>query len=135
MPKAIRKSTGKATDKRTGATSTSKDKKRPIAKKVIAKKAAKPAISAKAVKAKKTAPVRNSAKCLDLFLILDCTASMHSWIQRSKDTLKQIIDHVKATNKGLSVEVAFVAYRDIGDSGRHVVADFTSDIESVKSLI
>ena len=60
---------------------------------------------------------------------------MHSWIQRSKDTLKNIIDHVKATNKGLTVEVAFVAYRDIGDYGRHVVADFTSDIDSVKRLI
>ena len=60
---------------------------------------------------------------------------MHSWIQRSKETLKKIIDHVKATNKGLTVEVAFVAYRDIGDVGRHVVADFTSNIDSVKSLI
>ena len=60
---------------------------------------------------------------------------MYSWIQRSKDTLKQIIDSVKAENRGLTVKVAFVAYRDIRDSNRFDTIDFTDDIDKVKKKI
>ena len=60
---------------------------------------------------------------------------MHSWIQRSKDTLSQIIDHVKLYNKGLTVRVSFVAYRDVQDHNRFDVTDFTDDIDLVKKKI
>jgi len=66
-----------------------------------------PALSRTASKASK------SSKVLDLCLLLDCTGSMSSWIQRSKDTLKEIIDNVKADNPELEVRVCFVGYRDI----------------------
>ena len=58
---------------------------------------------------------KKGGKTLDLCLILDCTASMGAWIQRSKETLKDIIDKVKADNPDLRVRVAFVGYRDFGD--------------------
>ena len=69
--------------------------RKPIAKKIAPKKikpAAKNRAGAKAVKKvpvapKKSTKPRSGAKCLDLCLILDCTGSMCSWIQRSKDTL------------------------------------------------
>ena len=61
MPKAIRKTT-KAVARRTNTASTSKDKKRPIAKKAIAKKPAKPAVAYKAVPPKRTALVRKTSK-------------------------------------------------------------------------
>ena len=68
---------------------------------------------------KRNAPTKgskaNNEKTLDLCLVLDCTGSMYSWIQRSKDTLKDIIDHVKADNPTLRVRVSFVGYRDFGD--------------------
>ena len=50
------------------------------------------------VKPKRNAITRQGAKTLDLCLILDCTGSMASWIQRSKNTLREIIDHVKNEN-------------------------------------
>ena len=60
---------------------------------------------------------------------------MHSWIERSKDTLKQIIDHVKAENTGLSVRVCFIGYRDIRDRERFTIQPFTEDIDKVKGFI
>ena len=51
-------------------------------------------------------------------LMLDCTGSMCSWIQRSKETLTGIIKNVKDEHAGLTVRVAFVGYRDIGDTNR-----------------
>ena len=45
---------------------------------------------------KRLAPTKASKsgneKTLDMCLVLDCTGSMYNWIQRSKDTLKDIID-------------------------------------------
>ena len=102
-------------------------KKAAPAKKPIAKKAAPKAVAApkatnkqvkkEAAKPKKNAPAKDNsgAKELDLCLILDCTSSMWSWIERSKDTLKQIIDVVKGENPGLDIQVCFVGYRDIKD--------------------
>ena len=114
----------------TRSTSATSGRRSPAAKKVIAKRAApapkapkrkatpatKKAVKKEPVRPKKTALTREdrkSAKTLDLCLILDCTGSMYSWIQRSKETLSQIIDHVKLSNKGLTVRVGFVAYRDV----------------------
>ena len=72
---------------------------------------------------------------LDLCLLLDCTSSMSSWIERSKNTLKQIIDHVKSENPGLTVRVSFVGYRDIKDHKRFEISPFTGDIDATKAFI
>ena len=74
-------------------------------------------------------------KTLDLCLVLDCTCSMFSWIQRSKDTLITIIDQVKAGNPTLNVRVSFVGYRDFGDREQFSTMDFTEDLEKVKKYI
>ena len=74
-------------------------------------------------------------KILDLCLILDCTGSMASWIERSKDTLTEIIDSVKNENQNLTVRVCFVGYRDIKDAQRFSILEFTEDIEAVKKFI
>ena len=91
-----------------------------------------------AVAPKKNAVKRKDSKrkTLDLCLILDCTSSMGMWIERSKDTLHSIIDHVKAENEGLTVRVGFVAYRDFCDGkDRLDVTDFTTDIDAIKKKI
>jgi hypothetical protein len=114
-----------------------------ISKKVIAPKskatAHKPVktVTAKAVvpastKAKKA---KDQRKQLDLCLLLDCTSSMYSWIQRSKDTLKQIINKVKEENENLCVRVCFVGYRDIKDTHRFTIHGFTEDLDAVKTFI
>lgn len=44
----------------------------------------------------KVKPVKaEDENSLDMCLLLDCTASMGTWIERSKDTLKEIITNVK----------------------------------------
>ena len=72
---------------------------------------------------------------LDLCLLMDCTSSMQVWIERSKDTLKDIINNVKQSNPELEVRVCFIGYRDIRDDVRFVVQDFSDDIELVKTFI
>lgn len=74
-------------------------------------------------------------KILDLCLLLDCTGSMASWIQRSKDTLNEIITSVKDNNPTLKVRVCFVGYRDIQDKPRFSIHEFSEDIEKVKKFI
>ena len=74
-------------------------------------------------------------KKLDLCLLLDCTASMGSWIKRSKDTLCTIIDSVKTNHPALTVKVSFVGYRDIGIEERFVTKDFSENVEEVKAFI
>ena len=89
---------------------------------------------------KRLAPTKASKsgneKTLDMCLVLDCTGSMYTWIQRSKDTLKDIIDQVKNDNPTLKVRVAFVGYRDFGDGAQqYSTIDFTDDLNKVKAFI
>ena len=88
----------------------------------------------KAPELKKAASSKGGKK-LDLCLLLDCTGSMSSWIQRSKDTLNEIIDTVKANNPGLFVRVSFVGYRDIKDHPRFSIQEFSDDLQAVKKFI
>jgi hypothetical protein len=60
---------------------------------------------------------------------------MSSWIQRSKDTLKEIIDNVKSDNPDLDVRVCFVGYRDIQDKPRFSIHEFTTDLDKIKKYI
>jgi len=56
---------------------------------------------------------------MDLAILLDLTASMQPWVERSKKTIKQIIadvtDRPEIKELGLLVRVAFIGYRDFGD--------------------
>jgi hypothetical protein len=112
-----------ATTKKTPKTAT----KTPVAPKKVE--------SAKTKKANEKTAAPDKDQTLDLCLLMDCTSSMYSWIARSKDTLKEIIDTVKSQNTGLKVRVSFVGYRDIKDSQRFTIQEFTEDIELVKDFI
>jgi Mg-chelatase subunit ChlD len=109
------------------ALSKSASKKDPVAP-VLAKSTSKqPELSRKSSKVEK--------KSLDLCLLLDCTGSMASWIERSKNTLKEIIDNVRKDNPDLEVRVCFVGYRDVQDHPRFSLHDFTTDLEKIKKYI
>jgi len=56
------------------------------------------------------------SKLLELGLLLDCTSSMSTWIERSKKTLQEIISNVVSSTDGLKVRVCFVGYRDHCDT-------------------
>lgn len=86
--------------------------------KKLDKKTKKETVSAKVTatitkQTKATKKNTGGSNILELCLLLDCTGSMGSWIQRSKDTLKQIIQQVKEENKSLTVRVCFIGYRDV----------------------
>jgi len=70
-----------------------------------------------------------------LCLLLDCTGSMSSWIERSKNTLKEIILNVKKENQALTVRVCFIGYRDIGESNRFDVFKFSQDLDAAVKFI
>ena len=60
---------------------------------------------------------------------------MNQWINRSKDTLKEIIDNVRKENAELDVRVCFVGYRDFEHGQRFALFDFSKDLEKVKKFI
>ena len=123
------------------ATRTSTRVTKTIAKAATTKKnpktATKTPVAPKKVESAKTkkANLNDNDQTLDLCLLMDCTSSMYSWIARSKDTLNEIIDTVKSQNSGLKVRVSFVGYRDIKDSQRFTIQEFTENIELVKNFI
>ena len=51
-------------------------------------------------------------KDLDMMFIIDCTASMGSWIEACKEEIIAIIECVKAQQFGIKIRVSIVAYRD-----------------------
>jgi len=119
------------------STPKTKPAKAAIAKPVSASKKAAPKKGTKAENKEVVAPVvaptlsRKSSKTagnsniLELCLLLDCTGSMGSWIERSKNTLKEIILNVKKENQALTVRVCFIGYRDIGERNRFDIFKFS----------
>lgn len=68
--------------------------------------------------------------------MLDCTGSMSSWIERSKETLQKIIESIKVEYSGLHVRVCFVGYRNAKDgANRFIVKPFTDNLAEVTNLI
>lgn len=92
----------------------------------------------KPIELRKTGASATDEPVLELGLLLDCTSSMSSWIQKAKDTLKQIIDNVteEAKEHGkLKCRVSFVGYRDIKDRSRFEVKPFDTNVDDVKNFI
>lgn len=75
------------------------------------------------------------AETVDLAFLLDCTSSMGSHIEAAKASMKDIVRRVKRTNQGLQFRAAVVGYRDIGDSPRFEVLDFTTSVEEFETFV
>ena len=110
-------------------------KEKAPAKTKAIEKEEKPAASAKKAPAKKEAKAEPQGDLLEVCLLLDTTSSMSSWIERSKQTLKGIVEGIQNSNDGLKARVAFVGYRDIKDVPRFETLDFTSDLDLVTEKI
>ena len=52
-----------------------------------------------------------------------------------KDSIQNIVERIRATNKNLSLRLAVVRYRDIDDYPRFEVLDFVDSIDSFKSFL
>lgn len=75
---------------------------------------------------------------LELGLLLDCTASMSSWIAKAKKTIVEIIDKAikECEDDGsLKCRVSFVGYRDVKDKRRFELMPFNQNVEDVKAFI
>ena len=113
-----------------------------VARKAAPKPAKKAAVSkpVKQIKKQDKKPARenkgsSSPKLLELGLLLDCTSSMHSWIERAKTTLKQIVTNVASSCDGLKIRICFVGYRDHCDRERFAIHEFTDDVDKIKRYI
>ncbi len=124
--KVIKKVTKTAKATKVATTkATTKTPKAPVPPKVKA---------TKKTQAKETKAATND-KLLEVCLLLDCTGSMSSWIQRSKDTLKGIIKSVQEDYAGLKVLVSFVGYRDVQDHPRFEIFEFSDDLDAATAFI
>lgn len=88
-----------------------------------------------AVKPKQAKESKSEAKSLEVCLLLDTTSSMSSWIERSKNTLKEIIQKVKTDYASLTIRVCFIGYRDIKDVPRFEIFDFSEDLDAATNFI
>ena len=81
-------------------------------------------------------PSKGTKQLLEIGLLLDCTSSMGSWIERAKTTLQQIVQNVVDSADGnLKVRVCLVGYRDHCDAERFTIHEFTDDICALKTFI
>jgi len=133
---ALRKAT--RASKVSKSTSSQKKAKNASPAKKNTRAIAKPAKTQKKVTVSKAVAqekYNNKAKLLELALLCDCTGSMHSWIDRAKRTLSEIINNVVSSTNKLKVRVTFVGYRDHCDTERFSIQPFSDDIQKVKDYI
>lgn len=87
---------------------------------------------------RKTGADVNEAPTLELSLLLDCTSSMSSWIDKVKNSLNKIIQKAiqECEDAGnLSCRISFIGYRDFGHKMRFEVAGFTDNVGNVMDMI
>ena len=85
------------------------------------------------VKVKSITPEENPG--VDFCVMLDCTGSMGSYINMSRNKIKDIIKEVKAAYAQSEVRIAVVAYRDIGDKPGNELFAFNADAEKAKQFL
>lgn len=69
-----------------------------------------------------------------LCFIMDCTASMEPWIRTARHEVLNIIEYVEAKHPHADIQVAFVGYRDHGDTERILLHNF-SDVPELYSYL
>lgn len=72
---------------------------------------------------------------VDFCVMLDCTGSMGSYIEMSRNKIKDIIKQVKEQYSKSKVRVAIVAYRDVQDNNRFEVFKFSEDVDKAKTFL
>jgi hypothetical protein len=66
---------------------------------------------------------------------MDCTASMQMWIDAARDEIYTILGASLQEYPDADFEVAFVGYRDHGDTTQYITVNFTRDIEDIRQRI
>jgi len=75
------------------------------------------------------------SKKVNVAIVLDVTDSMQEWIDICRDTLYEIIKSLQKKYNDTVFNLAFVGYRDFGDTVPFIVIDFTDDISLIQKTI
>jgi len=75
------------------------------------------------------------AESVDIAFIIDCTGSMGSYIESVKNSIRQIVDRVVSTNCDMKLRLAIVGYRDIRDTSRFEIMDFSPSVNDFKTFL
>ena len=71
---------------------------------------------------------------IDICFLIDCTGSMEPWIQAAKDQAFEIVRKTQHETPDAEVRVAFVGYRDYGDSP-HFVCRYFGNVDKTLDAI
>ena len=85
--------------------------------------------------AKEPAKLPTIVTNLDICFMLDCTGSMQSYIDRSRNKIKDIIEEVKQQYPESEIQVGIVGYRDVQDLKRFEILPFTSNIQTARNFL
>jgi hypothetical protein len=69
-----------------------------------------------------------------LCFVMDCTASMEPWIRTARHEVLAIIKSVEEKHPHADIQVAFVGYRDHGDTNRILLHTF-SDVPTIYAYL
>ena len=72
---------------------------------------------------------------VDFCVMLDCTGSMGSYINMSRNKIKDIIKQVKEQYSDSAIRIAIVGYRDIKDKKRFELFHFSEDVDKAKTFL
>lgn len=75
---------------------------------------------------------------LDLLFIMDITESMQDLLDETRDSIKYILDKIKADSPGIDVRFAYEGYRDFADlkeGEKYYTIDFETNMDTFKKKL
>jgi len=66
---------------------------------------------------------------MDFLIMLDCTGSMHTYLDAAKSRIRSIVQAIGETYPNIPLRFGFIGYRDIFDRQRVVVLPFQKDLD------
>ncbi|KXS19164.1 hypothetical protein M427DRAFT_53137 [Gonapodya prolifera JEL478] len=83
---------------------------------------------------KRKEELQKRSTAIDCCFLMDITGSMASWIAAAKEKVTSILGALREKYPDATIRVAFVGYRDFGDSDQFIIHDFTTP-EALRDLI
>jgi len=72
---------------------------------------------------------------LDILFIIDITESMEDLLDETRNSIKYIVDKMKADSPGIVIRFACQCYSDIDSPDQYYEIDFETDIKKIKGLL
>jgi hypothetical protein len=72
---------------------------------------------------------------LDILFIIDITESMEDLLEETRNSIKYIVEKMKAESPGIDIRFACQCFSDFSDPEQYYEIDFVTDIEKIKKLL